>query len=896
MIVRLFDHPRYAIFSPRYSNALRFTAKSVPGMRWEAAHSSWVGYPCAVEQVLKKLAEQGVRADGELCAKRIYVKVKPAIKIGLREYQTEAVRFIVANAAEGVLCADDMGLGKTLTAIRSAKALRAPSIVVCPSFVRMVWRRELEKWRPKAHIIELWGVKPKEQQIAELKLAVARYGGKLVVLVHYDIVHAWVKPLIEVVKQQPATIIFDECFPAGTKVETPTGLKSIESFRPGDAIECAVGVGRVQEVGYRDVPLAALRIVQLEDGREFICTASHPILALRPLSEMPHWRAAGDLLPGSFILDVMHTRAVHEWGEQRRANSQVPRADEGHEAMQALFAGRVDEARSLLLLSVLRREMESEALPCGDAGGAYEALVLESAVERFETSARTKAGMGGGVERAHADAQPDALSGDAEESVGDASSLRASAEDSRRQRPNHALRAASAAGVGVAVASASGEHRQPASEGFAVELQDRLGAPQAANRNRGRWPEPQFAVAASGRSAERPLPSFARVVRVAVPQRADFERLGLGGPDDQGDVPVYNLEVDRHPSYVVAGGVVAHNCHYLQSDRSRRSGACRDLARACSYRIGLSGTPMTSRPRDLWNPVETLSPGRFGRPFDFYLAHADAKQETISLQSGPKTIWKTDGASRLEELRERLSWFMIRRTKSEVELELPPRTRQIIELEVARSHQRFEMGAADKSHNKTLMREALSHAADGKLPKVLEMVQSHLADGSKVVIFCHRVVIAQALSASFVAEGVDSKFIVGDIPMSKREEIIDSQPSVLCATMDSTQAGIDLTYANVALFVELDWVPSKLLQCEARLDRFGQKRNVLIQYLIALSTADEIIASAVIDKLGNFEAAIGKTDDKLRSDLGGTQKTAEQHLSNLALKLRRMFGEGDKCT
>lgn len=549
MIVRLFDHPRYAIFSPSYSNALRFTAKSVPGMRWEAAHSSWVGYPCAVEQVLKKLAEQNVRVDGELCVKKIYVKVKPAIKIGLREYQTEAVRFIVANAAEGVLCADDMGLGKTLTAIRSAKALRAPSIVVCPSFVRMVWRRELEKWRPKAHIIELWGVKPKEQQIAELKLAVARYGGKLVVLVHYDIVHAWVGPLVKdlVNESDFTTVIFDEI-------------------------------------------------------------------------------------------------------------------------------------------------------------------------------------------------------------------------------------------------------------------------------------------------------------------------------------------------------------HYLQSDRSRRSGACRDLARACSYRIGLSGTPMTSRPRDLWNPVETLSPGRFGRPFDFYLAHADAKQETISLQSGPKTIWKTDGASRLEELRERLSWFMIRRTKSEVELELPPRTRQIIELEVARSHQRFEMGAADKSHNKTLMREALSHAADGKLPKVLEMVQSHLADGSKVVIFCHRVVIAQALSASFVAEGVDSKFIVGDIPMSKREEIIDSQPSVLCATMDSTQAGIDLTYANVALFVELDWVPSKLLQCEARLDRFGQKRNVLIQYLIALSTADEIIASAVIDKLGNFEAAIGKTDDKLRSDLGGTQKTAEQHLSNLALKLRRMFGEGDKCT
>lgn len=563
MNVRLFEPPRYAIYSPVYNHALRFTAKTVPGMRWDAPHSSWVGYPCAIEQVLRRLDAAGVKYDGVLPPKKTPAKVRKQCLRDLRGYQKEAIKFIVANAHEGVLCADDMGLGKTATAIRAAKALRAPSIVVCPSFVRMVWRRELEKWRPKANIIELWG----EKNVCEKckGMGAAKATGKIckkcggsgkrvefvfeptardVLLVHYDVVHGWVMPLIEgiVNKSDFTTVIFDEI-------------------------------------------------------------------------------------------------------------------------------------------------------------------------------------------------------------------------------------------------------------------------------------------------------------------------------------------------------------HYLQSDRSRRSGACRDLAAACTYRIGLSGTPMTSRPRDLWNPIDTLSPGRFGKPFDFYAAHADLKQETISTRGGPKTVWKTDGASRLDELRERLSWFMIRRTKSEVELELPPRTRQIIELEVAKTHQRFVIGAG-KSHDK-LMREALGMAADGKLPKVLELVQSHLADGSKVVIGCHRVVIAQALSASFVAEGIDSKWIAGPQPQTKREAIIDSQPSVLCCTMDSTKAGIDLTYANVAVVVELDWVPSTLLQWEARLDRFGQKRNVLIQYLIALGTADEIISAAVIAKLSNFESAIGKTDDKLRSDLSGGEKTAEQHLANLAKKLRAMYGEGE---
>jgi SNF2 family DNA or RNA helicase len=497
---------------------------------------------------------------------------------------------LVANAAEGALCADDMGLGKTLTAITAAKALKAPAIIVCPSFVRMVWRRELEKWRPKANLIELWG----EKNVCKKCRGTGKGEPKKKEVCHFCAPH-------------PAHTI--DCEYCGCEMK----------------LACAKCKGSGKRVDFADVP----------DRRDVI---------------------------------LVHYDIVHGWVKE----------------------------------------------------------LIEGVVAK-------------------------------------------------------------------------------------------------------------------------------------VPHTT----------------------------------VIFDECHYLQSDRSRRSTACRDLAARCSHRIGLSGTPMTSRPRDLWNPVETLSPGRFGRPFDFYIAHADAKQETISMRTGPKTVWDTTGASRLDELKERLSWFMIRRTKSEVELELPPRTRQIIELEVDRAHQRFDIGAYGSKRHDEVMREALAVAADGKLPKVLELVQSHLEQGSKVVIGCHRVVIAQALSASFVAEGIDSKWIAGPQPQHKREEIIDSQPSVLCCTMDSTKAGIDLTYANVAVVVELDWTPATLLQWEARLDRFGQKRNVLIQYLIALSTADEIIRDAVVLKLGNFESAIGKTDNRLKVDLGGTVKSEAEHLASLAKKLRAMYAEGE---
>jgi SWI/SNF-related matrix-associated actin-dependent regulator 1 of chromatin subfamily A len=366
-------------------------------------------------------------------------------------------------------------------------------------------------------------------------------------------------------------------------------------------------------------------------------------------------------------------------------------------------------------------------------------------------------------------------------------------------------------------------------------------------------------------------------------------------PDPRARVVLVHYDIiHAWASRLQPGTVVFDECHYLQSERSRRSLACRTLARAAKARIGLSGTPMTSRPRDLWNVVDTLSEGRFGRPFDFFIAHADARRETIHTRGGDKTVWKTDGASRLDELRERMSYFMLRRTKSDVALELPPRTRQVIEVEVKRAY-RAPLGDALRSDREA--RQALDKAADGKLDQAVSMIASHVADERKIVVFCHRRAIAEGIADSLRTSGVDARVITGAIPPKERTAIVDAAPQVLTCTMDATAVGIDLSYADVAVFVELDWVPSKLAQCEARLHRFGQKNPVLIQYMIALSTADELIREAVIEKLATFEAGIGKTDDGLRTSLEGKREL--DVLRNLYEKITRMEkhdGQHTRCS
>ena len=68
-----------------------------------------------------------------------------------------------------------------------------------------------------------------------------------------------------------------------------------------------------------------------------------------------------------------------------------------------------------------------------------------------------------------------------------------------------------------------------------------------------------------------------------------------------------------HLDYIRAVGF--DECHLLGNGRTRRSEAAREIARRATYRFGLSGTPMTNRPKDLYNVVDTLSEERFGKYF-----------------------------------------------------------------------------------------------------------------------------------------------------------------------------------------------------------------------------------------------------------------------------------------
>jgi SNF2 family DNA or RNA helicase len=170
-------------------------------------------------------------------------------------------------------------------------------------------------------------------------------------------------------------------------------------------------------------------------------------------------------------------------------------------------------------------------------------------------------------------------------------------------------------------------------------------------------------------------------------------------------------------------------------------------------------------------------------------------------------------------------------------------------------------------------------AADQKLPQALDYVKNAGA-GSSVVVFCYRRAVAE-----YFARETGGSFIHGGIPVSRRDKILTESRTrsrgVLAVTIDSCGVAIDMTFAPVACFAELTYDPNELLQAEKRVHRPGQKRPVLISYLLGKGSADELINQVVISRFRQDQAVLGATGEKLDSALGGAEMTTDDVLREI---------------
>lgn len=932
------DGPLWALGSTYFSKALVAACKAIPGVIWHDPDKTWRGYADAVSAVIARLELQGIKVFGpfvEGTADSWRTNPTPFLfaRDGLRDYQIEGVRFLIAKASEGALLADGMRLGKTAQSLTAARAFKQKTLVICPSHVVGVWARpanavegpgEIAKWWPDAwkapaEVVCLESIKPAKAKESEVAGYVEKIAHAQIVVCHYEIVYAWVDVLIA---WGVSTLILDECFPAKTKIDTPNGQKSIDDIRPGEEISNVVGTSRVEAVRTRTAFAECMRLVQTDDGKEFIATRGHPFLTTTG------WVTAGSLMRGDrLVLQDSMAMLTKTDVRQDYLGKNLLSEDSTEVASEGMFVlskdGTYRSARSMLL-KVLCDEIQldqvricDQSTPCSRHVGVSK----ETGTGCQEISAKGPDYRSAFVrEDEKKQSYVDAWCKDQSNSViQDTGVFSFEPKDKRGQWPTGAkVREHTSNSVrAIMGASASCANKKTKGHGVPDVLQDRRGASAPEDCNRSRRPQSRQPQTKNVRQEARRLFEGPRVVRVTVPKRADFERLGLCPPSDKGYVQVYNLQVTGHPSYSVQG-VIVHNCHILASHDSRRSKAIKRLRTVSKRCMVLTGTPVANNPAKTHNLLDIIAPGRFGyfsKGYDlqtgifkqgaYATVFCGSHLETVGKGEGMKTVPKHDGKTNLdkpdgvlcltqqETLSARLKFMMLRRLAKDVDKELPVKTRMIVDVQIpAKKVIRVSGGMLGKDGRE--LRRCLDLAADGKLKAVVELVASHVNEGESVIVGCFRRRFAEEVATGVLKKvGEDAKvdFVHGGLTPKERDVRIHTLrtwqggPVCLAGTIDTIGTGIDLSFAGGIIVAEFTWDAHDLEQLEERLYKVGKGGKAWVKYVVARGTGDELVVRGVISKLDTADKIVGETRSGLKEDLA---KRREGSLARLAAALKEM--------
>ncbi len=311
----------------------------------------------------------------------------------------------------------------------------------------------------------------------------------------------------------------------------------------------------------------------------------------------------------------------------------------------------------------------------------------------------------------------------------------------------------------------------------------------------------------------------------------------------------------------------------------------------------LTGTPFENRPAELYPMLRYLLGDRCMSKGAYEKKFCGAGMTGFG--------WQANGASNLEGLNRWLrEEVLIRRRKCDVLKELPPKTRMVIELEsdslkavvtnerkvceryeadLARAQVEFELikclasddeyEARKKDLNKqfyipfTEIAKVRHETALAKVPLAVEAIQDDVEErgSNKVLVFAHHTDVLTALASSFP----QSVVVTGAMSLADRDAAVQRfQNDPACGpffgSIRATGEGLTLTAASLVVFVEEDWVPGKITQCEDRAHRIGQSDNVLVKHLVLKGTMDAKMVTTNVRKQEVLDRAL---DDKRAEDM-----------------------------
>jgi len=306
-------------------------------------------------------------------------------------------------------------------------------------------------------------------------------------------------------------------------------------------------------------------------------------------------------------------------------------------------------------------------------------------------------------------------------------------------------------------------------------------------------------------------------------------------------IPVKGWAVEFSKNFKFAT-IILDECQYIQSTSAIRS---RAVIQVCAdkriRKVFLSGTPFETKVRQFYNSCHILAPDLFPSEGEFLFRYCNPKKGYFG--------WTFDGVSNLDELRRKLSYFMIRHRKEDVLTQLPPKQKIPIyfdmDASVRKKYDDMEnelLSKKDKIHQFTYLAEMKKVLMEVKKDISCQYVRDMLEMEDKFVIFVYHVEMYEYLMEKFkdIAVGIN-----GGVSPLKRQSAVekfqkDSKVRLFVGQISAAGTGLTLTASHALGFAEWGQTPAQMEQASDRIHRLSQEADSCqVYYLIIKDTIDE---------------------------------------------------------
>ncbi len=340
-------------------------------------------------------------------------------------------------------------------------------------------------------------------------------------------------------------------------------------------------------------------------------------------------------------------------------------------------------------------------------------------------------------------------------------------------------------------------------------------------------------------------------------------------------------DVDHYQKHKL-GYVILDEAQHIKNRSTRNAQSVKILQSSC--KLILTGTPIENSLLEIWSLFDFLMPGllsSYKRFVEKYIRDSGHSKK-----------------GNMEQLKKKVSPFILRRMKADVLKDLPPVSQITYHCQLTPTQQelytsyvntaREELSSLVKKegfekiqihvlatltrlkqiccHPAIFAKESVEEGDSAKYEMLFELLDTLIEGNHKIVIFSQYTRMLKIMRDEIEQKGI--KFAYLDGSTKDRLEIVknfneDKSISVFLVSLKAGGAGLNLVGADTVIHYDMWWNPAVENQATDRVHRLGQDKSVMSYKLVTLGTIEEKIISMQDKKRGLVKQVICSDDEAM---------------------------------